>query len=325
MAPALIFLTSTIISVMISGSSGTRAFQIFLCILAFFISLTITTIFFSAFIKAFLATSSIFFIAYFVDFAPFFLGLTDWSLTAYVRGSNIRMEGLLESPNYFGMTSFGTLVIALAFHTRAQEGIAFSAAAFSGVLLSLSRAVLLACIFIIGLRAFLNPKKALKFVAGFIVSGGAAIAFLAAFRPSAIQSVYNRFSDQGGGANERIEVTLGAMKAAFAPDHILFGYGLWPYREFGFSEPPHNAYATIFVDQGLVGLGALLSFFGLTAFLVAKSTKGKARRNFFIYLAGLALVLLFNDFHIYRDWWVSLGAVLGIAFSRTNDVGEGRS
>ena len=236
----------------------------------------------------------------------------------------ITVGGHRIDPNQFANALLGPIAIAVVWltHTRnVARALALVAAIgilAEGVLISLSREALVACL-AVGVVIILYSRRR---VLGFGVLFAAAAASFALV-PAIAGRMMDAFKTGGAGRTGIWHTDIAAWAV-----HPVFGWGVGgaedAYNAFllrvapryftGWGRPPHNTLLVALVELGIVGAvlvsAAYLSSFSLLRTIERGSELFPTKVALTAALAGLGVAAMFIDLTVYKFLWV---VVVGIA------------
>ena len=245
----------------------------------------------------------------------------------------INIAGRRIDPNQFANALIGPMAIAIVWltHTRsiprALVLLAAVAILAEGVLISLSREAMLACL-AMGLVLILFSRR--RLLGAGVLAAAAAATF--AFVPAIMARMTDAFTTGGAGRTGIWRTDLAAWAV-----HPVFGWGIGgaedAYDAFllrvapryfnGWGRPPHNTLLVALVELGIIGAilvtAAYLSSFSLLRAIERGSELFPMKVAFIAALVGLGVASMFIDITVYKFLWV---IVIGIAQLRTIAVLE---
>lgn len=231
-------------------------------------------------------------------------------------------------PNAFANSLLAPLTIAVVsmLHARSAGRFLLSASALvvilAGILMSLSREALLACVVIAAVLVWFSRRRVLGFALAI-----PAVALIPVFVPAIAQRMAESFST--GGAGRTSIWRVGWLSFS---QHPIFGSGLgsaldmynqnyllvYQLYNAGWDRPPHNSPLHVAIELGAIGLAMLCVAYFVTFRQMHGIERGDQlydlRVAFTASLVALGIVSLFIDLTIYKYLWIVL---IGIAQLRS--------
>lgn|GEM_PF-3162562 len=259
-------------------------------------------------------------------------------------GAESRVAAFGGGPNVFSrLVSFGVLALPVVWYrfrgVIMRVGIIGGVALMSlAVLMSGSRGSFIALLICMLAVLFLWPTKGRNLWKIILFSILLAFSVWACIRFAEQLVMLTRllmlFTEEGGGASVSLRVSMITTALQYAVDSPLLGRGTgsFPMLFFGsdFRYYPHNIFAEIFAENGLLGLGVLVGFLFFTlrkGLYLWKKCGLPAEQRRIVLAAGACFVFsvivaqVSGDFYDNRMIWFFGSAVLALTQNHPNTRG----
>ncbi|MBY5925424.1 MULTISPECIES: O-antigen ligase family protein [unclassified Halomonas] len=255
----------------------------------------------------FVRVTSLLSVIYVLAWGMKIIGYSHFDGLLYIRGSNVRVMGFLNNPNYYSLSMLFSFFVSLYLFRLKQVTWICVFLISLGVIFSLSRGAILAISLFI-LVTFLEKRFITNLticIAIFILACFSFLLYETGFAADVFTLLFGRFADSGGGAAARLSsLMLGWHSYSSDLQHFLFGVG--PGNLLSLMENnPHNSFARILFESGVLGFLAYVTFITVLLLSAIRQTLSGSAFALGMVLSLIAFSLT-NDYYLVKDFWLIL-------------------
>ena len=234
------------------------------------------------------------------------LSIVDMQGLVYSREGGFRAAGLITNPNYYGYMNFISFALCSQVIFRFKKIVMIFL--FLGVLLSLSRGVILGMFCFVFINYFSLSRVLFVMALIFIISF---FSLNFDLLPEGLaKTMEYRFNDaNSGNLSGRSDIwEIGLNYWLVSYKNILFGFGFDEFQNItGLSNTVHNAYLRILYEQGIL---ALLVFLFFVIYSIVNSRGNLfAKKSKYAILVGVLVSWFSNDYHLVKETMILIALI----------------